>query len=490
MDKTELLRLSRRRFNPLQRKQLSKAIDFATQKHEGQKRLSGDNYITHPLCVAAILIEWNQGLESVITGVLHDTVEDTDTALIDIEERFGRDIAFLVDGVTKVTAVRTGMRGIDSYLPQTSDNLSKLLIAVGKDPRVLVVKLADRLHNLRTLQHLPPEKQQKIARESLQIFARLADRLGMGRVRVEIEEISFSYLEPKRYIYLRKLTKKRISKAYARLDGIKQAVSTELSNQKIKHTIDGRIKSIYSLHKKLAKYNEDIDEIYDLLAIRIIVKDQAQCYKAMGVIHQLYQPIVVKIKDYIATPKTNGYQSLHTTAKTDEGQAIEFQIRSEQMHDFAEHGLAASFHYNEQKLSKNYFKRKSVSEVPDQLNWTGELQEAANLIQQGAPIEEVKVDLFGDRIFIYSPKGDIYDLPDGSFPLDFAYAVHTDLGETAQTFVINGKIARFTQPLKSGDTVEVRTNKNVKPKSDWIKTVKTSKARTKIKAKLKKSTNS
>lgn len=487
MDKPELLRLARRRFNPIQRKQLARAIDFATKKHSGQKRLSGDEYITHPLSVAAILIEWNQGLEAVITGVLHDTVEDTDTTLEDTEQYFGLDIAFLVDGVTKVTAVRTGMRGIDSYLPKTRDNLSKLLIAVGKDPRVLVVKLADRLHNLRTLQYLPEEKQQKIARESLEIFARLADRLGMGRVRVEIEEIAFSFLEPKRYAYLKKLTKKRISKAYARLDGIKQEVSTELNNQKIKHTIDGRIKSIYSLHKKLAKYNEEIDEIYDLLAIRIIVKDQAQCYRAMGVIHQLYQPILEKIKDYIATPKTNGYQSLHTTAKTHDGQIIEFQIRSQQMHDFAEHGLAASFHYNEQKLSKNYFKRKSVSEVPDHLDWTSELQEAAKLIQEGAPIEDVKVDLFGDRIFIYSPKGDIYDLPDGAFPLDFAYAVHTDLGETAQTFVVNGKIARFTQPLLSGDVVEVRTNKNVRPKSDWIKTVKTSKARTKIKAKLKKS---
>jgi len=486
MTKLDIMKQAKKHFSPLQRKVLAKAIDFATLKHTGQKRRSGEAYITHPLSVAAILIDWQQSLDTVVAGVLHDTVEDTDVSLSDIELQFGKDVAFLVDGVTKVTALRSGMRGIDSYLPRTRDNLSKLLIAVGQDARVLVIKLADRLHNLRTLEHLPAEKQQKIARESLEIFARLADRLGMGKVRVEIEEIAFSYLNPKRYVYLKKITKKRISKAYARLDLVKAAVSGQLTQERIKHTIDGRIKSIYSLHKKLAKYDEDINEIYDLMAIRIIVKDKAQCYETMGVIHQLYQPIVVRIKDYIASPKTNGYQSLHTTVKTDDGQPVEFQIRSEQMHDLAEHGLAASFHYNEQKASKNYFRRKTVSAVPDHLDWTSELKEAAKLIKEGTPIEDVKVDLFGDRIFIYSPKGDIYDLPEGSVPLDFAYAVHSDLGDTAHTFIVNNKIAKFTQTLNSGDVVEVRTNKNATPKSDWVKTVKTSKARTKIKAKLKK----
>lgn len=485
MNKSDLLMQSRRRFNTMQRKVLSKAIDYATEKHTGQKRASGDAYITHPLSVAAILIDWGQDLDTVIAGVLHDTVEDTGATLEDISDTFGETAAFLVDGVTKMTAVRRGMRGIDSYLPQTRDNLSKLLIAVGQDPRVLIIKLADRLHNLRTLKYLSEEKQQKIAKESLEVFARLADRLGMGKVRVEMEEIAFSYIDPKRYQYLRKLAKKRLSRAYARMDDIKTEISRELDNQKIKHTIDGRIKSIYSLHKKLAKCNEDINEIYDLLAIRIIVKDSAQCYRAMGIIHQLYNPIVQKIKDYIATPKPNGYQSLHTTAITKDEQIIEFQIRSSTMHEFAENGLAASFHYNEQKLSKNYFKRKKVTTVPEHLNWIRELKETAELIKEGAPIEDVKVDLFGDRIFVYSPKGDIYDLPEGSFPLDFAYAVHTELGQSAHSFLVNNKIARFNQVLKNGDVVEVRTNKNVKPKSDWIKTTKTSKARNKIKARLR-----
>lgn len=485
MNKTDVLKQARNRFSSSERGVLAQAIDFATDKHQGQLRLSGEPYITHPLSVACILISWNQDLQSVIAGVLHDTVEDTDSTLQEIEEQFGQDVAFLVDGVTKVSAVRQGMRPIQSYLPQTRDNLSKLLIAVGRDVRVLVIKLADRLHNLRTLEYLPEEKQKKIAAESLEIFARLADRLGMGQTRVEIEDIAFRYIDPKRYAQLQKLSKKRIYKAYGRLNEIKQEVGDALKSHKIKHTIDGRIKSIYSLHKKLAKYNQDFDEIHDLLAIRVIVKDRAACYRAMGIIHELYQPILHKIKDYIATPKTNGYRSLHTTVKTDDGQIIEFQIRSRQMHDFAEHGLAASFHYNEQKLSKNYFKRHSVSAVPDTLDWTRELQSAAQLIQDGVPIEEVKVDLFGDRIFIYSPNGDIYDLPEGAYPLDFAYAVHSELGDTAASFIVNGKIARFTQQLKNGDTVEVKTSSKTKPKSDWLKTTKTSKAKAKIKAKLR-----
>lgn len=485
MTKTDVMAKARKRFGSSARSKISNAIDFATEKHQGQLRLSGEPYITHPLSVACILLDWGLDIDSVIAAVLHDTVEDTGATLTEIESRFGPDVAFLVDGVTKVSAVRQGMRPIDSYLPQTRDNLSKLLIAVGQDVRVLVIKLADRLHNLRTLEYLPPEKQVKIAAESLEIFAKLADRLGMGRVRVEIEELSFQYLEPKRFMQLQRLTKKRVAKAYARLDVVKKEVDNALNTHKIKHSIDGRIKSIYSLHKKLAKYDEDISEIHDLMAIRIIVNNKSQCYQVMGIVHELYQPIVHKIKDYIASPKTNGYRSLHTTVKTANEQIVEFQIRSKQMHEFAEHGLAASFHYNEQKRSKNYFKRRAASSAPDSDNWTRELQTAAQLIKDGVPIDEVKVDLFGDRIFVYSPDGDIYDLPEGAYPLDFAYAVHSDLGDNAQGFMVNGKIARFTQELQNGDLVEIKTSATTKPKSDWLKTVKTSKARSKIKAKLR-----
>ncbi len=344
MDKSTLLKQSKSNFNVAQRIKLSKAIDYATKKHIGQKRLSGEDYITHPLSVASILINWKLDIDSIIAAVLHDTVEDTEASLMEIENSFGKAVSFLVDGVTKVGTTRSGMRDIDSYLPKTRDNLSKLLIAVGQDARVLLIKLADRLHNLRTLGYQSEEKQQKIAKESLEIFARLADRLGMGSVRVEIEEISFSYIDPRRYQYLKKISKKRISKAHARFEDIKSEVSAELTKQKIKHTINGRIKSIYSLHKKLKKVDDNIDEVYDLLAIRIIVGNEANCYKTIGTIHRMYRPIMSKIKDYIASPKTNGYQSLHSTVKTKEKLIVEFKIRPKQMLEFPEKGLPGSLH--------------------------------------------------------------------------------------------------------------------------------------------------
>lgn len=486
MDKSTLLKQSKSNFNVAQRIKLSKAIDYATKKHIGQKRLSGEDYITHPLSVASILINWKLDIDSIIAAVLHDTVEDTEASLMEIENSFGKAVSFLVDGVTKVGTTRSGMRDIDSYLPKTRDNLSKLLIAVGQDARVLLIKLADRLHNLRTLGYQSEEKQQKIAKESLEIFARLADRLGMGSVRVEIEEISFSYIDPRRYQYLKKISKKRISKAHARFEDIKSEVSAELTKQKIKHTINGRIKSIYSLHKKLKKVDDNIDEVYDLLAIRIIVGNEANCYKTIGTIHRMYRPIMSKIKDYIASPKTNGYQSLHSTVKTKDNLIVEFQIRTKQMHEFAEKGLAASFHYNEQKQTKSYFRRKKSVALPQHLSWIKSLQETAELVSSGVDISELKIDLFGNRIFVHSPKGDIYELPEGAFPLDFAYAVHTDLGKHAQTFIVNGNIARFNHQLHSGDVVEVRTKSSATPKPDWLKYVKTSKARQKINVEIHK----
>lgn len=479
------MKIAGTRFGRLQRRKIGKAVDYATTKHSDQKRASGEPYITHPLAVASILVEWRMDQDTVIAGILHDTVEDTDASLKEIEKQFGKKIAGLVDGVTKVTAAREGMRSIDSYQQRTRDNLSKLLIAVGQDPRVLFIKLADRLHNLRTLEHLPPAKQQKIAKESLEIFARLADRLNMGRVRVQIEEIAFSYINPKRFNHLKRLTKKRVTKALSRFDHVKKEVSDELNKHNIKHTIDGRIKSIYSLHKKLAKYNEDIDEIYDLMALRIIVDSEAECYQTLGILHKIYHPLLHKIKDYISAPKANGYQSLHTTVSTPEKQIVEFQIRTQQMHDLAEHGLAASFYYNEQKNSKGYLRLRKVNQLPQHLGWINKLQEAARAAGDGTPAEDLTIDLFGDRIFVYSPKGDIYDLPEGAYPLDFAYAVHSDIGDKASTFLINDKIARFNQKLQSGDRIEIKTKANAKPSSDWLKFAKTSHARNKIRRLIK-----
>lgn len=469
--------------------ELDHAISVATEAHEGQKRVSGDDYITHPLQVAAILIDWGMDMDTVIAGVLHDTVEDTGITLDQIETLFGRNIAFLVDGVTKVSRARAGMRNLDSYLPQTTDNLSKLLIAVGQDVRVIIIKLADRLHNLMTLSSMSPEKRVKIARESLEVFAPMADRLGMGRVRMQIEELAFSYLDPIEYKRLKNLMKQRLGKSTRKLGYIRQEVEAELKKSGIDFTMDGRVKSIFSLYKKLKKVDGNIDDIYDLMALRIIVENKDDCYKVLGILHALYQPMIARIKDYISVPKPNGYQSLHTTVITKNKQIIEFQVRTREMHEYAERGLAASFHYHEQKDSKNYTKKKKAdTALPQNLQWITELQEVAAHLKSGDEIsrDQLYVDLFSDRIFVYSPTGDIYNFPEGALPLDFAYRVHSDLGYHAYSFQVNGNIHPFDKPLKNGDVVEVVTRKNVKPKSDWVELVTTGHARDKLRSQLNK----
>lgn len=488
MDKKSVLERAQPHYTETELLELDHAIDVATDAHHEQKRLSGDLYITHPLSVADTLIEWGMDMDTVIAGVLHDTVEDTGLAIETIETFFGRDVAFLVDGVTKVSQARAGMRNLDSYLPQTTDNLSKLLIAVGQDVRVVIIKLADRLHNLSTLKSMPPDKQIKIARESLEVFAPTADRLGMGRVRMQIEELAFSYLDPTEYKQLKTLMKRRLGKSTRKLGRIRQEVEAELKKSHIGFEMDGRIKSVYSLYKKLKKVNGNIDDIYDLIALRIIVEDKEDCYKVLGILHTLYQPVIARIKDYIAAPKPNGYQSLHTTVITPNKQIVEFQIRTQDMHEYAERGLAASFHYHEQKSTKSYADKKTASSLPAHLQWIADLQEVATRLRSGGEInrDQLYVDLFSDRIFVYSPSGDIYNLPEGALPLDFAYRVHSDIGKHAYSFQVNGKIQPFDKPLRNGDIVEVVTRKNVKPTEDWLDLITTSHARDKLKSQLNK----
>lgn len=470
--------------------ELEHAIEFATAAHDGQKRKSGEPYIIHPLAVASTLIEWGMDIDTVLAGVLHDTVEDTAATLSDIEKLFGGDVAFLVDGVTKVSQARAGMRNLESYLPQTTDNLSKLLIAVGQDVRVIIIKLADRLHNLSTLQHMSPDKQKKIARESLEVFAPMADRLGMGRVRMQIEELAFSYLNPREFQHLQNLMRKRLGKSTRKLGSVRQQVEKELQKQGIEFEVNGRVKSIYSLHKKLKKTNDNMDDIYDLMALRVIVKDKETCYQVLGILHAMYQPMISRIKDYMAIPKPNGYQSLHTTVITPSKQIVEFQIRTYEMHEYAERGLAASFHYHEQKGSKNYLKARKdrAAKLPAQLQWITQLQEVAHRLGSGDTIshDQLNVDLFNDRIFVYSPNGDIYNLPEGALPLDFAYLVHSDIGMHAYSFRVNGNIHPFDKPLQNGDVVEVITRTLSLPKSAWLDLVTTSHAREKLRTQLKK----
>lgn len=487
MKKEELLALGAPHYNQQQLDELSHAIDIASDAHKGQKRKSGEPYIIHPLAVAATLIDWGMDSDSVIAGVLHDTVEDTDMTLEKIESLFGRDVAFLVDGVTKVSQARAGMHDLAEYLPQTKDNLSKLLIAIGQDVRVVIIKLADRLHNLSTLQHMPTEKQQKIARESLEVFAPMADRLGMGRVRMQIEELAFSYLDPKEFKRLKILMKQRLGKSTRKLAIVKQEVERELQGLGLAFEINGRVKSIYSLHRKLQKADNNIDDIYDLMALRVIIKTKEECYQVLGILHAMYQPMISRIKDYIAVPKPNGYQSLHTTVITPAKQIVEFQIRTQEMHEFAERGLAASFHYHEQKTSKGYTGRKTSSTLPTHMQWINQLQEIATRLRSGEeiPSSQLAIDIFGNRIFVYSPKGDIYNLPEGALPLDFAYLVHSDIGKHAYGFKVNGSIHPFDKPLNNGDVVEVLTRKTTGPKKSWLEHVTTTHARNKLRAQLR-----
>ena len=460
---------------------IKKAVALATKAHEGQFRKTGEPYIVHPLAVKKILEEWGMDEDTIIAGVLHDTVEDTSLTLDDIKQEFGEPVAFLVDGVTKLSTARNGMRDIDTYLPATKDNFLRLMIALGDDIRVLIIKLADRLHNLRTLSALPPDKQKKIAKESLEVFAPLADRLNMGLLRTEMSDLAFKYVDPRRFEELRGLIEKYNKSAEKSLKKIEDEITTALSREKIKFTLSGRVKSVYSLHKKLAKHDQNINEIYDLIALRIIVDDVTDCYLTLGVIHSLYTPMGGRIKDYIAKPKQNGYQSLHTTVITKDKRIVEFQIRTKEMHEYAEHGLAASFYYNEQKVTENYKKGK-IEHLPTNLLWIKELQTTAARLREGKKVDlkKLKLNLFADQIFVYTPKGDILDLPAGSMPLDFAYKLHSEIGDHVVGVKINGKMSNLNKKLEQGDIVEILTSKNQTPKTSWLGKIFTAHARQKL----------
>lgn len=464
---------------------IQRAVEMAKTAHEGQLRKTGEPYIVHPLAVKKILEEWGMDEDTVIAGVLHDTVEDTKLTLEDIRKEFGESVAFLVNGVTKLSTARDGMREIDTYLPETRSNFLRLMIALGDDIRVLIVKLADRLHNLRTLSALPPDKQKKIAKETLEIFAPLADRLNMGKLRVELADLSFRYVDPKRFEYLKDLIEKYNKSAQKSLKKIEIEITEALKKEKIDFELSGRIKSVYSLHKKLAKYDQNIAVIYDLIALRIIVEDVTDCYLVLGIIHSLYKPMERRIKDYIAMPKQNGYQSLHTTVITPNKRIVEFQIRTKEMHQYAEQGLAASFYYNEQKLTESYKKGK-IEHLPTNLLWITELQMAASRLREGKDVDlgKLKLNLFADKIFVYTPKGDIVDLPKGALPLDFAYKLHSEIGDHVVGVKVNGKMSNLNKKLVQGDVVEILTSKSQVPRESWLTKIFTSHARQKLMRRL------
>jgi len=454
---------------------LKLAFDFAQEAHAGQKRMTGEDYIFHPLATAQTLAELKLSPNIVMAGLLHDVPEDTKVPLEEIEKNFGKDVASLVEGVTKLGHIK--YRGIERYI----ENLRKMFLAIAKDLRVILIKFADRLHNLKTLYALPRNKQIRIASEVLEIYAPIANRLGMYEMKGLLEEESFKYLYPKEYNWLKKLVEEQAKVKEKYLNNMISYVKQELTNEHIDFIeVKGRIKQFYSLYQKLLKHDKDINRVYDFVALRIIVKDIPDCYAVLGIIHKKLKPLKGRIKDYIAQPKPNGYSSLHTTVFTPDGEIIEVQIRTKEMEEEAEYGIAAHWYYDEKGSLKTTKKTKWLQELT---RWQKELTENQKFL------ESLKIDVFKDRIFVFTPKGDVIDLPAGATPVDFAYYVHTEIGSQCSGSLINNHIASLDTALKSGDVVEILIDKTRKfPSSDWLKSVKTNIAKSKIKSALAKRT--
>jgi GTP pyrophosphokinase len=455
---------------------LDRAYTLALHAHDGKKRETGHDYITHAISTAYTLAKMKMNLSVVAAGLLHDVVEDTDVDLSRVEKEFGEDIANMVDAVTKLKRVK--YYGADLY----AENMRRMFMAMSKDVRVVFIKFADRLHNLKTLYARPRERQVRVAKESLEIYAPIARRLGMGEMRGDIEDLAFLYAYPKEFQLTNTLLEQSVRE---REEVVKKTIAScrdILAAADVRVTaIHGRVKRLYSLYQKLKRYDQDMKRIYDIIAIRIVVADVAECYHALGVIHAKYKPLPGRIKDYIAHPKPNGYQSLHTTVFAERGAVVEFQLRTSEMHEYAEYGVAAHWRY----------KDKTGKIKSRDLKWMGELADIQKAVESKKDfleeLGEMKLEVFQDRIFVFTPKGDVLDLAEEATPVDFAYAIHSDLGNSCTGARVNEKIANLNTPLQSGDLCEILTEKNRKnPNPDWLKFVKTNHARAKIRAALKK----
>lgn len=455
---------------------IKKAYDVAKKKHEGQFRKSGDPYIQHPVEVAYILATLHAGPDTIAAGLLHDVLEDTDMSKEEMAATFNKDVAEIVDGVTKISKLK--------YMTKEkalAHNHEKLLLAMAKDIRVILVKIADRLHNMRTIQFHSEEKQKRIAQETLDLYAPLAHRLGMYRIKAELEDLSFKALEPEKYA---EIAKEISFKKTERDEDVEKMISTVkglLEKNHIKHyDIKGRVKNIYSIYKKIITKNKTIDDIYDLLALRVIVDSVEQCYHVLGIIHSIWTPLPMRFKDYIAVPKPNMYQSLHTTVVGPAGKIYEIQIRTYEMNQIAEFGVAAHWAYKE---NVEYSHEKEQLEIVNKLKWYKDLTTYVENSATEDPLDSIIEDIFSANVYIFTPKGDVYDFPAGSMPLDFAYRIHSDIGNKTVGAIVNGKIVPLSYKLKTGDVVEIKTNKACTgPTTEWLKLAKTSHAKTKIKA--------
>lgn len=456
-------------YNPnVDEAEIRSAYELAKVNHQGQKRNSGEDYIIHPLHVAMILADMNMDSATIIAGLLHDTIEDTSVTYEDIEKKFGKEIAELVDGVTKLKKLN-----YKSKAEKQAENIRKMVLAMAKDIRVIIVKLADRLHNMRTLEYMTEAKKIEKATETLEIYAPIADRLGMSRVKWELEDLSLRYLDPDEYYKLVDMVNKRRKEREELINSIIDTLKVNLERVGIKCEINGRPKNFYSIYKKMKVKGKVFDEIYDLSAVRILTNDIKDCYGALGVVHTLWKPIPGRFKDYIAMPKPNNYQSLHTTVIDNNGETFEVQIRTYQMHQTAEYGIAAHWKYKTGQTKTTSF--------DENLTWLRQLMEwQKDLNDPNDFIDTLKVDFFADEVFVFSPKGDVINLPEGSTPIDFAYRIHTQVGNTCVGAKVNGRIVPLSYKLSSGNIVDIITNSNSGPSLDWLNIVKSNQAKKKI----------
>ena len=447
---------------------VKKAYDFSLKHHEGQSRASGEPYLVHPLEVALVLAEMKMDPVAIAAGLLHDSVEDTSVTIVDIRKEFGEQVAHIVEGVTKISKIEFATRE-----EQQAENIRKMMLAMVDDIRVVLIKLADRLHNMRTLEHLDPERQHKIAEETLEIYAPIAHRLGMGKIRGELEDLGFRFLDPVGYEQVEKAVNARRKQGEAFLEKTHKLISDKLKEAGIQARVESRIKRLFSIHKKLQKQRISVDQVYDLCAMRVITRSLQDCYAVLGIIHNLWRPVPGRIKDFIAMPRPNFYQSLHTSVITEDGTPFEIQIRTEEMHKMAEEGIAAHWKYKDGPVSAQDEQR--LAWLRQVVEWQRDVSDPNEFLST------LKVDLYPEEVYTFTPKGKVVVLPRDATPIDFAYTIHTEVGHTCVGAKVNGRMVPLRHKLHSGDIVEILTQPGHKPSRDWLGLVRSSRSRNKIK---------